>query len=182
MKLFSHDLKSIQYLAVSIFRQLIIDEEKNASFSVNSGVFEQLLELRKKTDDNFIIMEASRALSSMIRTINKFKLFDIEKKIASYTGFEDIFKDMITQTKYPIIRTDAIFALVLIARSSEEELRKNAINLIQDENILNTLVELGRTGAKDIRDNIQILLFSVNQELENESIKSALLSLKQDIN
>ncbi|KAG5517961.1 hypothetical protein PMAC_000416 [Pneumocystis sp. 'macacae'] len=165
MKLFSHDLKSIQYLAVSIFRQLIIDEE-----------------LRKKTDDNFIIMEASRALFSMIRTINKFKLFDIEKKIASYVGFEDIFKDMITQTQYPVIRTDAIFSLVLIARSSEKELRKNAINLIQDENILNILVELGRTGTKDVRDNIQILLFSINQEIGNESINSALLSLKQNIN
>ncbi|KAG4304896.1 hypothetical protein PORY_001571 [Pneumocystis oryctolagi] len=180
MRLFTFDLKPIQYLAVSIFRQLIIDEGDNASFSINSGAFEQLLELRKKSDDNFVIMEASRALSSMIRTINKFKLFDMEKKIASYTGLDDIFRDMIVQTQYPIIRTDAIFALVLISRSSEVELKKVAFNLVQDKNVLDILVELGKTGTNDVHDNIKILLFSINQEYESELVKSALLSLKRD--
>ncbi|KAG4302736.1 hypothetical protein PCK1_001091 [Pneumocystis canis] len=183
MKLFTFDLvKPIQYLAVSIFRQLIINETKNISFSISSGAFEQLLELRKKTDDYSIVMEASRVLSSMIRTINKFKLFDIEKKLASYTNLEDIFRDMILQTQYPIVRTDAIFSLALITRSFDPDLKKNAFNLVKDETILNILVELGQTGAKDVRDNIRFLLYSINNEFQNESIKSALLSLNQDTN
>lgn len=94
---------------------------KNASFFVDSGIFMQLLELRKKTDDHFIIMESSRIVSSMIRTVNLFKLFDIEKKMLEYPDFESIFKDMIVQTQYPVIRTEAIFALALISLEKGNE-------------------------------------------------------------
>lgn len=179
-KLFTFDsVKPILYIAVSILRQLIIDDGKNASFFVDSGIFMQLLELRKKTDDHFIIMESSRIVSSMIRTVNLFKLFDIEKKMLEYPDFESIFKDMIVQTQYPVIRTEAIFALALISRFYGPDFKKNVFNLLQDEPVLNILVELGKTGTKDLRDNIRILLFSINNEFKNESINSAFLLLGQ---
>ncbi|EMR10004.1 hypothetical protein PNEG_01761 [Pneumocystis murina B123] len=179
-KLFTFDsVKPILYIAVSILRQLIIDNGKNASFFVDSGIFMQLLELRRRTDDHFIIMESSRIVSTMIRTINLFKLFDIEKKMLLYPDFENIFKDMIVQTQYPVIRTEAIFALALISRFYGSEFKKIVFNLLQDEVILNTLIELGKTGTKDLRDNLRVLLFSINSEFQNESINAAFLLLSQ---
>ncbi|KTW25918.1 hypothetical protein T552_03192 [Pneumocystis carinii B80] len=179
-KLFTFDsVKPILYTAVCILRQLIIDDGKNASFFVDSGIFMQLLELRKGTDDHFIIMESSRVVSSMIRTINLFKLFDIEKKMLVYPDYENIFKDMIVQTQYHVIRTEAIFALALISRSFCSDFKKIVFNLLQDEVILNILIDLGKTGTKDLRDNIRVLFFSINREFQNDSINAAFLLLGQ---
>lgn len=179
-------IPQVQFSAVSISRQVIISCIENISRLLDplpdsdppQTYLSLLLSLFEKSDSTPIKIEIGRIVASMCRTVSPgareqdseanallARLFSLHATIANPIGA------MITQTQWPVVRSEGWFALALMASSSLG--CRSVVNCLQDSEVFQLLegtlgaeddtTEAG-AGSKD-RDNMAVL---VPELLENE--------------
>ncbi|RMJ26890.1 GTP binding protein [Aspergillus sp. HF37] len=176
----------VQFSAVSILRQVIISCIENISRLLEplpdsdppQTYLSLLLSLFEKSDSTPIKIEIGRIVASMCRTMGPGareqdseanalleRLFSLHATIANPVGA------MITQTQWPVVRSEGWFALALMASSSLG--CRSVVDCLQDSEVFQLLE--GTLGAEDSteagamskdRDNMAVL---VPELLENEN-------------
>ena len=187
----------VQFAATSIVRQMIIASLENVSRLLetfpaddnNRTYLSQLLSLFEKTDSTPIRTEIGRIIASICRTlIPKSReqdeeadailrsLFSIHKGIAFPIGA------MISQSQWPVVRSEGWFALALMASSQPGSAA--AVDCIENMGLFPTLEQslsvesLGSTDEVDKlqlikdRDNVIVLI----QEILKQNVSNAILS------
>lgn len=121
----------VQFSAVGISRQVIISSMENISRLLDSPpdadppqtYLSLLLSLFKKTDSTPIKIEVGRIVASVCRTITPKarELSDasalLERVFSQHETIANPIGTMITQTQWPVVRSEGWFALALMASS-----------------------------------------------------------------
>jgi hypothetical protein len=187
--LLSYDsIPQVQFFAVSLIRQVIASSVENISRLLSSPpgdsdteevhrtYLSSMLALYDKTDTTPIKTETGRTVASICRTIfPRAKESDARSKALSETLFrlhDKVYRpiaSMITQTEWPVVRSEGWFALALMASTPQgsvavaECLQDEKLYQILEDTLTKEVSSEGSTEtervqrAKD-RDNATILL------------------------
>lgn len=160
-------LQQIQFSSVSLARQLMVGTYENlrkitrrlsadpSSPANNRSKLSLLITLFDRTDVEPIKMEIARLITAICRTFYSYVGEDWSRTVDIRTRFLEVHPDfcrplsfMVSQTKWPVVRSEGWFVFALMARTPEGA--QHISDMMQDMAVFQPLVHL-LTG-KDLVD------------------------------